>query len=94
VAVGFEEIGWTGYLTPRMLARGRVFMAGFTLGLAWALWHAMVDFHQNFTTMGIVWQTAFAAALWLVVAVVMASVAHGELGTPPLPRMADMHGPA
>jgi membrane protease YdiL (CAAX protease family) len=115
-----------------LLARQRLFMAGLSLGLVWALWHVLVDFRQNFNTMGIawllefavfyvaaltayrslmtwvysntrslslamlmhasytgwlvvlypatsfeqgiVWQTAFAVALWLVVAIVMAGV--------------------
>jgi membrane protease YdiL (CAAX protease family) len=136
VAGTFEEIGWTGFATPRLLARAKVFMAGVSLGLVWALWHVLVDFRQNFTMMGVawllefavfylgaltayrvlmtrlyantrslllailmhasytgwllvlypatsfeqglIWQTAFAAALWLVVAVVMAMSVHRE----------------
>jgi len=136
VAGTFEETGWTGFATPRLLARARVFMAGVSLGLVWAPWHVLVDFRQNFTTMGVawllefavfylgaltayrvlmtrlyantrslllailmhasctgwllvlypatsfeqglIWQTAFAAALWLVVAVVMARSVHRE----------------
>jgi len=60
VAGSFEEIGWTGFVTPRLLARGRVFRAGLSLGLVWALWHVMVDFRQNFTTMGVAWPLEFA----------------------------------
>jgi membrane protease YdiL (CAAX protease family) len=60
VAGGFEEIGWTGYATPRLLARLRLFMAGLSLGLVWALWHVLVDFRQNFNTMGIAWLLEFA----------------------------------
>ena len=60
VAGTFEEIGWTGFVTPRLLARARVFMAGLSLGLVWALWHVLVDFRQNFTTMGIAWLLEFA----------------------------------
>ncbi len=48
VAGSFEEIGWTGLSTPRFLAAQRLFMAGLSLGLALALWHALVDFRQNF----------------------------------------------
>ena len=40
VAGNFEEVGWTGFATPRLLARQRPFIAGLSLGLAWALWHA------------------------------------------------------
>ena len=60
VAGGFEEVGWTGYATPRLLARLRPFMAGLSLGLVWALWHVLVDFRQNFNTMGIAWLLEFA----------------------------------
>jgi membrane protease YdiL (CAAX protease family) len=60
VAGGFEEVGWTGYATPRLLARLRLFMAGLSLGLAWSLWHVLVDFRQNFNTIGIAWLLEFA----------------------------------
>jgi membrane protease YdiL (CAAX protease family) len=148
----FEEIGWTGFVTPRLLARKRVFMAGLSLGVVWAPWHVMVDFRQNFTTMGIVWpqefvvfylaaltayrvlmtwldantrslllavlmhasytgwlvvlypatsfrqgllwQAAFALALWLMVAVVMTRFVHRERADSPLPRMIEVRGPA
>jgi uncharacterized protein len=60
VAGSFEEIGWTGFATPRLLARLRLFTAGLSLGLVWALWHVLVDFRQNFDTMGIAWLLEFA----------------------------------
>jgi membrane protease YdiL (CAAX protease family) len=60
VAGSFEEIGWTGYATPRLLARQRPFIAGLSLGLAWALWHLLVDFRQNFNAQGIAWLLEFA----------------------------------
>jgi membrane protease YdiL (CAAX protease family) len=60
VAGTFEEIGWTGFATPQLLARHRVFMAGFGLVLAWALWHVRVDFRQNFSTLGIACPLEFA----------------------------------
>jgi membrane protease YdiL (CAAX protease family) len=60
IAGGFEEIGWTGFVTPRLLAQMRLFTAGLTLGLVWALWHVLVDFRQNFDTMGIAWLLEFA----------------------------------
>ena len=152
VAGTFEEIGWTGFVTPRLLVRVRVFRAGVSLGLVWALWHVMVDFRQNFTTTGVawplefavfyltaltayrvlmtwlyantrslllavlmhasytgwllvlypatsfeqglIWQTAFAAALWLVVAVVMTRFGHRERASSPLPPSIEVRGPA
>jgi membrane protease YdiL (CAAX protease family) len=60
VAGSFEEIGWTGFATPRLLAAYRLFMAGLSLGLGWALWHALVDFRQNFNAMGFAWSLEFA----------------------------------
>lgn len=59
VAGSFEEIGWTGFATPRLLARLRPFVAGLSLGLVWALWHALVDFRQNFNAQGVNWLIEF-----------------------------------
>ena len=60
VAGTFEEIGWTGFATPRLLARCRPFVAGLSRGLVWALWHGLVDFRQNFSAMGIGWLLEFS----------------------------------
>ena len=60
VAGSFEEIGWTGFATPRLLARQRFGMAGLSLGLIWALWHLLVDFRYNVGTMGSAWIVEFA----------------------------------
>ena len=60
IAGSFEEIGWTGFATPRMLARQQVLIAGLSLGLAWALWHVLVDFRQNFNMLGVAWLLEFA----------------------------------
>jgi membrane protease YdiL (CAAX protease family) len=35
----FEEIGWTGYVFPRMLQTRSALSAGILLGLFWGLWH-------------------------------------------------------
>jgi membrane protease YdiL (CAAX protease family) len=43
VAGGFEEIGWTGFASPRLLERHGLGQAGLTLGLVWAFWHLLVD---------------------------------------------------
>nr|WP_294552399.1 type II CAAX endopeptidase family protein [uncultured Rhodopila sp.] len=60
VAGGFEELGWTGFATPRLLARQRAGTAGLLLGLVWAFWHLLVDFRYNFEAMGVVWPLEFA----------------------------------
>jgi membrane protease YdiL (CAAX protease family) len=59
VAGTFEEIGWTGYATPRLLELRRPFIAGLSLGVAWALWHVLVDFRQNFNAQGGAWLLEF-----------------------------------
>jgi uncharacterized protein len=43
VAGLFEELGWTGFATPRMLARQGCLAAGLMLGLLWATWHIGAD---------------------------------------------------
>lgn len=60
VAGTFEELGWTGFATPRLLARHGLGMAGLSLGLAWAFWHLLVDFRYNIDTMGAAWLLEFA----------------------------------
>jgi membrane protease YdiL (CAAX protease family) len=60
IAGCFEEIGWTGFATPALLARHRPFIAGLSLGLVWALWHVLVDFRQNFNEQGFAWLLEFA----------------------------------
>jgi membrane protease YdiL (CAAX protease family) len=59
IAGGFEEIGWTGFAAPRLLEGRRPFVAGLLIGLAWALWHALVDFRQNVHVMGAIWWLEF-----------------------------------
>ena len=59
VAGGFEEIGWTGFATPRLLARRSLGMAGLSLGLVWAFWHLLVDFRYNVDAMGAAWPLEF-----------------------------------
>jgi len=60
IAGSFEEIGWTGFATPRLAARYSLAVAGLSLGLTWAFWHLLVDFRYNIETMGIAWPLEFA----------------------------------
>jgi uncharacterized protein len=55
----FEELGWTGYATPRMLADRGVFRTGLTLGILWALWHLPADMSGNLISMGWNWPVWF-----------------------------------
>lgn len=59
IAGSFEEIGWTGFATPRFLARQNLGMAGLSLGLIWAFWHLLVDFRYNVGGMGTAWLLEF-----------------------------------
>jgi membrane protease YdiL (CAAX protease family) len=60
LAGSFEEIGWTGFATPRLLVRYRPWIAGLALGLIWAFWHMLVDFRYSFGAMGPAWLLEFA----------------------------------
>ena len=60
LAGSFEEIGWTGFATPRLLARQSLAMAGLSLGVVWAFWHMLVDFRFNIDAIGGGWPLAFA----------------------------------
>jgi membrane protease YdiL (CAAX protease family) len=59
VAGSFEEIGWTGFATPRLLERHGLGRAGLTLGLLWAFWHLLVDLRYNAGAMGPLWPVEF-----------------------------------
>jgi len=61
-AGAFEEIGWTGFATPLLLARRGVGATGLLLGLVWAAWHALVIFLFTFGAMGNAWIWSFAIA--------------------------------
>lgn len=59
-----EETGWTGFATPRLLARHSVGLAGFGLGVVWAIWHAMADYVGNIAALGADWLIVFAV-FWI-----------------------------
>lgn len=60
IAGAFEEIGWTGFATPLLLARRGIGAAGLLLGLVWAAWHALVVFLFTYGAMGDAWIWSFA----------------------------------
>lgn len=55
-----EEIGWTGYATPRMVSRGSPMTAGLWLGLLWGIWHALADHEIRGATLGAFWPVTFS----------------------------------
>ncbi|MBA3910936.1 MAG: hypothetical protein C0524_13940 [Rhodobacter sp.] len=59
-----EETGWTGFATPRLLARHSVGVAGFGLGVVWTIWHSFADYVGNFATLGADWLIVFAV-FWI-----------------------------
>jgi len=60
----FEEIGWSGFATPRLLARYSVLQSGLALGVLWAIWHAAADYWST----GMMWGPAWGAHFleWIV----------------------------
>ena len=66
LAGAFEEIGWTGFATPRLLDRFTPLRAGLTLGMAWAAWHGLADFSGNFATMGLGPWLVWMVVYWIV----------------------------
>jgi membrane protease YdiL (CAAX protease family) len=37
----FEELGWTGFATPRLRQRHSILATGLIIGLPWAVWHIL-----------------------------------------------------
>ena len=67
-----EEIGWRGFLQPRLRERMGLVSAGLVTGVAWTLWHAPM-----YLLAGAAGLAAFAVFAWWVIplAVVMGAVA-------------------
>lgn len=63
VFAGFmEEIGWTGFVLPRLRCRHAFFAAGLLLGILWGIWHALADYWGTHVEYGDLW--SFRIALW------------------------------
>jgi membrane protease YdiL (CAAX protease family) len=48
----FEELGWTGFAIPRLLARHGVLATGLIMGLLWGAWHFLVFFWGSGSSSG------------------------------------------
>jgi membrane protease YdiL (CAAX protease family) len=62
-----EEIGWMGFVYPKMRLRLSVLHTSLLLGFFHALWHFAADFMGNFLTFGLNWFLYFAAFFVFVV---------------------------
>jgi membrane protease YdiL (CAAX protease family) len=60
-----EELGWTGFATPRLLEKYFPLKAGLLLGLIWSFWHMLADFSSNISTMKAGWVVWFVV-FWIL----------------------------
>lgn len=69
VAGFFEEIGWSGYAFPEMLAKGNGFAVAILLGVLCGLWHLpVVDYLGTATPHGAYWFRFFLAFIAVMTA--------------------------
>jgi membrane protease YdiL (CAAX protease family) len=69
LSAGFlEEIGWMGFVYPKMRLRFSILRASIYLGLIHALWHGVADFLGNYNSFGENWLPYFAGFFVFVVA--------------------------
>lgn len=63
IPAGFlEEIGWTGYVFPKMRSEGNGLAPSILLGLMWSLWHLpVVNYLGTVTPHGVYWLPFFLA---------------------------------
>ena len=71
----FEELGWTGFATPRLLEKYSPLKAGLLLGLLWSFWHVLADFVSNISTMGAGW------VIWFLIFWILPLTAYRTLMT-------------
>lgn len=62
----FEEIGWTGFATPRLLSKHDPLKAGFFLGILWAFWHMLADFTGNISNLSLTAWIAWFVIYWIL----------------------------
>jgi membrane protease YdiL (CAAX protease family) len=62
----FEELGWTGLATRRLLARHSVLRSGLLVGLLWGLWHSVAGFIGSAPGQEPFWLAEFAL-YWIAV---------------------------
>jgi membrane protease YdiL (CAAX protease family) len=57
-----EELGWTGFVTPRLTVKHNFITTGFQLGMMWGLWHLLSNYLGSAAGAG-----AFPLSLYMVV---------------------------
>lgn len=60
----FEEIGWSGFATPRMLKQHGILTTGLILGTLWGIWHLLADYWGNAGAFGALYP--LRGLLWVV----------------------------
>lgn len=60
----FEEIGWSGFATPRLLKQHSVLKSGLLLGVLWGTWHLLADYWGNAGAYGALYP--LRGLLWVV----------------------------
>ncbi|MEM7367492.1 MAG: type II CAAX endopeptidase family protein [Bacteroidota bacterium] len=56
-----EELGWRGFLLPKLLARYSIFKSTLLVGLAWGVWHM-----ASFTFPGAALPSFFEVSIWTI----------------------------
>jgi uncharacterized protein len=70
-----EEIGWRGYLQPRLVERFGRLRAYLVIGIGWAVWHYPLIFSGQYHNEGNVWiNTALFTLTVIAIAVVIGEV--------------------
>jgi membrane protease YdiL (CAAX protease family) len=60
----FEEIGWSGFASPRLLDSRGWLRAGLILGFLWGVWHVLADYWGNAAIYGsLYWMRGL---LWII----------------------------
>lgn len=59
----FEELGWTGFVAPRLTAQFGAIVAGLVMGLLWGLWHLVSNLWGSADAAGTLPLAVYMAAL-------------------------------
>ena len=98
IAVGlivpvFEELGWTGFVTPRLRQRHGVLGTGLIVGLLWGAWHLPL-FAGSAASSGAIPPALFMAAMLFCVAAALPGADGVGLRPHPEPAGGDAHARA